>query len=113
MIDGAQITLGAKRIIEVHTREQEAIKRQFRLLLQKCYTSPEYHLKQLLTIFEDTNLKNKFKSLVSSHHAGSFAAHWDGARTLINTVEQKNDPKAKQADLSLLKEDLNKLANFI
>lgn len=113
MINGAQVTLSAKKMTEAENREQESIKRHFRLLLQKCHISPEYHLKQLLTIFEDINLKNKFKNLVSSNHAGSFAAHWDGARILINTVEKEKNPKLKQADLNLLKEDLNKLANFI
>lgn len=113
MIEGAQMTLGTNVMIKARNTQQEAIKRQFRLLLQKCHTSPEYHLKQLLTIFEDIKLKNKFKSLVSSQYSGSFAAHWDGAKMLINRVDQEKDAQTKQTDLDLLKEDLNKLANFI
>ena len=87
-------------------------KTDFKNLMLKSSQKPENYLTELNEIFNSRILKSKFKNLVSPIKIGAFGAYWEGALIVLNTINQERDLKSQKADLELLKEDLEKLANF-
>ncbi len=89
--------------------KQNTIKNTFIDLVERTIEQPEKHLHELSEFFNNLYHKKCLKSQIIPQKAGAFGALWDGASVIVNSMESDSEHRAKEGDLTLLKDSLNKL----
>ncbi len=92
---------------------QNTVKNIFLKLAERGYKQPEKHLDELSDFLNNLYHKKCLKSQINPQKAGAFGALWDGALVIVNTFDLDGEEQIKNADLSLLKEDLRKLSALL
>lgn len=82
-------------------------------MIAKYERSSKKNLNELRHFFEDEHQKNFIKRDLLRNEYSSFDTAWEGALTILNTIDRETNSRVKQADMDLLDEDLTQLLGVL
>lgn len=82
-------------------------------MISKYERSSRKNFKELRVFFEDEDRRNFIRESLLEKRCVSFDTAWEGALSILNTIDRETNSRVKQADMSLLDEDLNQLKSYL